>query len=85
MQVEKHQRRWWGLFCGTRAVRLVGMLSIDDSLISVLLCVGFIGIIATDEQDIEGESYAQEANGELMTAFNYYALLVFERPTTPSR
>lgn len=51
----------------------VGMLSIDVTLlISVLLCVGFGSVLSLlTSKTLEGKSlYAQEANGELMTAFD---------------
>ena len=51
----------------------VGMLSIDVTLlISVLLCVGFGSVLSIlTSKTLEGKSlYAQEANGELMTAFD---------------
>lgn len=51
----------------------VGMLSIDVTLlISVLLCVGFGSVLSLlTSKALEGKSlYAQEANGELMTAFD---------------
>ncbi len=51
----------------------VGMLLIDVTLlISVLLCVGFGSVLSLlTSKTLEGKSlYAQEANGELMTAFD---------------
>ena len=51
----------------------IGMLSIDVTLlISVLLCVGFGSVLSLlTSKTLEGKSlYAQEANGELMTAFD---------------